>query len=408
MIKNLLLSFSLALQNVRSRLFHTLLSILGIVIGVAALVAILSMIDGMEKYAQEQITKTTTINSLLIQSDPYKVVNDVRLKKDTFAILDYTNFSRLKATLTRPAKTYLFVRQSTEIQLDAQRSRVGVMTHGAISPVSADLTMTYGRSLTPADVAQQHPVALINPKLAKQLVTGQPVEQAIGKSIPWKGHQLRVVGIMEDKDNKMATMVVPITLFPEPDLKAELPMAVIEASHVEDVPVLKTQIENWLKQNLSKHPSDLKVISNEQRVSQAAKGFLLFRVIMGLIVGISVLVGGIGVMNVLLISVTERTSEIGVRKAMGAKRRDILLQFLSESVTISTFGSFLGLVLGILGTLIIIPIVKALTNVPFQAAYTWNTLFIISIVAVLVGIIFGTYPALRASRLDPVEAIRRE
>ena len=127
-----------------------------------------------------------------------------------------------------------------------------------------------------------------------------------------------------------------------------------------------------------------------------------------LIVGISVLVGGIGVMNVLLISVNERTNEIGIRKAVGANKRDILLQFLSESITISAFGSLLGLILGVVGTMIIIPIVKAITEAPFQAAYTVNTLVIISLVALLVGIVFGTYPAIRAARLDPVEAMRRE
>lgn len=154
--------------------------------------------------------------------------------------------------------------------------------------------------------------------------------------------------------------------------------------------------------------ADFIIITNEQRLSQAAKGFLLFRLIMGLIVGISVLVGGIGVMNVLLIAVTERTVEIGVRKALGAKKRNILWQFLSESITISTFGSLLGLALGILSTLAIILLVKALTDIPFQVAYTWTTFFVIVVVAMVIGVVFGTYPAMRAARLDPVEAIRRE
>jgi putative ABC transport system permease protein len=114
------------------------------------------------------------------------------------------------------------------------------------------------------------------------------------------------------------------------------------------------------------------------------------------------------VMNVLLISVTERTAEIGIRKATGANRRDIILLFLTESITISAFGSLLGLVAGVLGTMIIIPIVKMITDIPFQVAYTWNTFIIISIISVLVGVVFGTWPAIRASRLDPVEAIRHE
>jgi putative ABC transport system permease protein len=118
---------------------------------------------------------------------------------------------------------------------------------------------------------------------------------------------------------------------------------------------------------------------------------------MSMIVGISIVVGGVGVMNVLLISVTERTVEIGIRKAMGAKRKDIMLQFLSESVTISAFGSGLGLIFGILSTFAIVPIIKAFVPVPFEASYTWDTLMIIAIISVLIGIVFGTYPAMRAS-----------
>jgi putative ABC transport system permease protein len=120
------------------------------------------------------------------------------------------------------------------------------------------------------------------------------------------------------------------------------------------------------------------------------------------------LVGGIGVMNVLLISVTERTREIGVRKALGAKKRDIMRLFLSESITVSLLGSLMGLGLGILGTSIFIPIIKAITKAPFQAAYTWNTLIVIVVIALLIGVIFGTFPAIKAARLNPVDAIRHE
>lgn len=182
---------------------------------------------------------------------------------------------------------------------------------------------------------------------------------------------------------------------------------VVEADHIEDVNALKRDIESYLmKQFGAKH--DFTVATNSLRVKQAEQGFFLFRVIMGLIVGISVVVGGIGVMNVLLISVTERTTEIGIRKAVGASNRDIVLLFLSESITVSAFGSLLGLIFGVLFTMAVIPIVKAITKIPFQANYTVNTLLIISVIAVVVGIIFGTYPAIRASRLDPVDAIRHE
>jgi putative ABC transport system permease protein len=129
---------------------------------------------------------------------------------------------------------------------------------------------------------------------------------------------------------------------------------------------------------------------------------------MGLIVGISVVVGGIGVMNVLLISVTQRTAEIGIRKAVGANRRDIVLLFLSESITVSAFGSLIGLIVGTLFTMAAVAIVTKVTEVPFYAAYTWDTFLIISLISLVVGVVFGTYPAIRASKLDPVEAIRHE
>jgi putative ABC transport system permease protein len=244
--------------------------------------------------------------------------------------------------------------------------------------------------------------------MARQLVGKQPEKQAVGQQIIYNGTALTVVGIWTDKDISFGQLLMPLTLVSDSALKATPPMGIIDAKNVENVAGLKLEIENWLKANAKNKLDDFTIITNEQRVSQATKGFLLFRIVMGLIVGISVLVGGIGVMNVLLISVTERTVEIGVRKALGAKKRDILWQFLSESITISTFGSLVGLILGILSTLAFIPIVKAITDISFQAAYTWNTCMVIVVIAMVIGVVFGTYPAMRAARLDPVEAIRRE
>jgi putative ABC transport system permease protein len=128
---------------------------------------------------------------------------------------------------------------------------------------------------------------------------------------------------------------------------------------------------------------------------------------MGAIAGISLLVGGIGIMNVLLASVTERTREIGIRKAAGARRRDLLAQFLAESVTISLVGSFLGALLG-LGRRSGQPPMRAKSSARIFAAVSWETLIVAAAAAILVGVVFGIYPALRAARLSPVEAIRHE
>ena len=406
--KKILLSFANALQNIRTRFFHTILSILGIVIGVAALVAMLSLIDGMEQYAQEQITKTTSLKAILIQPNLYKSVNDVGVRKQDYAYLNYNAFLKMRSSLTKPAAGYLYVRQTDEITVKENPRAIGTIITGASLPLHPDIQLLYGTAFTETDLKNRSNVAFINQRLAKQLVGKKPEQTAINQEIVYKGNVLKIIGISADKDAKVGQIMMPITLFSDSLVKENPPMCVIEAKNVEEVPVLKTQIENWLKANMKTKLADFAIITNEQRVSQIAKGFLLFRLIMGMIVGISVLVGGIGVMNVLLISVTERTVEIGIRKALGAKRRDILWQFLSESITISTFGSLLGLALGLLSTMAFVPIVKALTDIPFQMGYTWNTFGIILVIAMLIGVIFGTYPAMRAARLDPVEAIRRE
>jgi len=130
--------------------------------------------------------------------------------------------------------------------------------------------------------------------------------------------------------------------------------------------------------------------------------------VMGAITGISVLVGGIGIMNVLLISVTERTKEIGIRKAAGARKKDIVLQFLSESVTISIVGCTLGWVAGVLGVFGIVELINRFTDFTFQAALSFGTVMVILIIAILVGMVFGTYPAWKAANLTPVDAIRHE
>jgi len=190
-------------------------------------------------------------------------------------------------------------------------------------------------------------------------------------------------------------------------------MVIVQANDIEKLKGLQAQIKDYFKETHPQLSDDVKVEVDEFRMEQLEQGFLLFRLIMGLIVGISVVVGGVGIMNVMLISLKERTPEIGVRKAIGAKRRDILSQFLAESVFISLLGSSLGIILGIAFTAAAIPIVNYYIEQRgggvggLRAAYTLNTLLIVGVIAILIGILFGTYPAIRASKLKPVDAIRR-
>lgn len=404
-MKKILTSFSHAFHNIRSHFFHTLLSVLGIVIGVAALVSILSLIDGMEEYAKDQITKTTSLNSITIAPNLHRKVNGVRIRKDTFEVVDFEEFNDLKKSLTKPCSVHYMVSfAGTAVVEDSKQ--VGALFYALGSPAKTDIKVAAGSPFSQDDISNQRNIAAINLMFLKAIDSTLTAEEAIGKQLVINNKKLKITSVFDDGGDQ-ARLGFPLTLMTQTELHNDPPTLVVEATVIENVKELEAEVRTWIH-NRFPGSTDFSVFTNSMRVEQATQGFLLFRIVMGLIVGISVVVGGIGIMNVLLISITERTVEIGIRKAVGANRRDLVMQFLAESITVSVFGSVMGLILGVLGTMAVVPIVTAITKIPFYANYTANTLVIVSVLAVLLGIIFGTYPALRASRLDPVEAIRHE
>ena len=405
MLKKIVTSFKMAVGNMHGNLFHTLLSILGMIIGVAALVSILSLIDGMEKFAKDQISETTSLKSIALTPRSTRTVNGISVKKDSFVYVTYSKFKELEKSIKQQAKFYLISIQSAEVSSPEISSPIVSMVYGCSETMRPGLTLLKGRLFTINDFNSNPINAIVNKSFLS--ASGKSDLDWLGKSLQINGREIKIIGIVDEKSER-PEIYLPITTFSHAELKSYPPSISVDVAEVEDVAAVKQSISAWIKEQYPNNTDDLELMTHEFRLEQATKGFMLFRVIMGLIVGISVIVGGIGVMNVMLITVTQRTTEIGVRKALGANRKDIVLQFLAEAVSISTLGSLCGLVLGILGTMGIIPIVKAITKVPFQASFTWNTIGVVAVLAIVVGIIFGTYPAIRASKLDPVEAIRKE
>jgi putative ABC transport system permease protein len=187
-----------------------------------------------------------------------------------------------------------------------------------------------------------------------------------------------------------------------------IPSLTVAADVVEEAGPLRQALEARLAARWPDWKERLQVSANDSRLRQVVQTMQVVRMVMGAITGISLLVGGIGIMNVLLAAVVERTREIGIRKAVGARRRDVLVQFLSESVAISGAGSLLGLVLGLSGAFAVAAVIRARTEAPLYAALTWSSALVSALAAVSVGLAFGCYPALRAARLSPIDAIRHE
>ncbi len=398
-------SILIALQNIRANPLHTFLSTLGIIIGVAAMVGILALGDGLEQTGREQLRNTTSLNILNLSTKQTKVVDNIRVSIEKPPRISYEYARSLSETYADRALTEFVVRGTGEAQY--QDSTMAVYLQGNMEfglEFSLD-SLHAGRYLSQRDVSEGRNVAVITYQIADQWTGGNPSE-LLNKSFTSKGQVFEVIGILGEKEQDLPRIFLPVTSYLK--LTDSFPAISLKVTNAEEIPEIENSLKSWLDENYEEGNEAFNLVSNRSRVEQFSQGILLFKLIMGAITGISVLVGGIGVMNVLLISVTERTKEIGIRKATGAKKKDIVLQFMAESVTISFAGCIAGWAVGIAGIFTFIPIVNSFTDMNFRAALGIETVFVILLIAMLIGIIFGTYPAWRASQLDPIDAIRHE
>ena len=409
MLAKLLFSVSIAIDNVRANPMHTFLSILGVIIGVGALVAILSLGDGLEKYARDQISSTTDLNSIIIRPQTSEVVDGIRMPIEDHPKVKLEHAHALQQKFEGRAFITINKQRSVRAGLAGDTLEVPAVLVGTtdLNLTGLDAELSHGRFLSKEDLDQGAPTIILNELLAAKLC--DDVGSLIGKEVSLLDKNYEVVGIKKMKGaGGISRGFVVFTAFPDREAEPQPLMLEVRSNEVEKVGAYKEETEAWLDENFASGSEGFSVVTNSFRVEQARQGVLLFKIVMGMITGIAVVVGGIGIMNVLLISVSERTKEIGIRKATGAKKRDILFQFLAESITISGLGSFLGLLFGLASVFALFPIVQSLADVPFEPAFTYSTLIVISIIAVLIGVVFGTYPAWKAAKLLPIDAIRRE
>ncbi|MBM7867668.1 FtsX-like permease family protein [Heliobacterium gestii] len=395
---NLLELFKVALQGIRVNKLRSGLTILGLVIGIAAVVTVITVSEAGQSYLKQQIQKFGS-TSFTIYPNWNDETTDIDI--DDITMEDVTALKELIPELSHVSPMNQF---QTIIEGKKAKKRASVYgVNESYFSIQRNLKLVQGRSLNASDASGTRAVAVVSKELAKELFGHTDV---VGLPVKLEASTVTIIGVyQQDKfaldQSRDLTAYVPIT-FAQFAFDRSRIFSIEAATRDEgDVTAATEKAKSLL--NRRHHTKDhYRVNSIQETMGDMNKVTGVIAGILSGVAAISLLVGGIGVMNIMLVSVTERTREIGLRKALGAERRHILIQFLMEGVVLCLFGGSLGALVGIGGS-------WALAHfVGVDAPFSWTGLLVAFTVSSLIGIFFSLYPANRAAKLDPIEALRYE
>ena len=413
---------SLWLHKLRS-----LLTVLGIVFGVCSVIAMLAIGEGASFEAQEQIKNLGSQNIILRSVKPPEEQKVSDKGSQSYVLqygLTYTDIKRIKSTI--PGVTVVVPGRIMREYVWNISRRMDCEIMGTVPwyPQMRNHHVARGRFFTDQEMDDRANVCVLGAGMVQALF---PLDSPLGKDVRVGGDYYEVIGVMEPSGKGTKTdetqenvkaaadrMFIPLetakTRYGEilrkvrsgsfEQERVQLHEVTVKVATPEQVPAVADAIKEVMERNHKKKDYDmlvpLELLKRAERTKQ------IFNIVLGSIAAISLLVGGIGIMNIMLASVTERTREIGIRRALGAKRRDIITQFLVETVMLSGAGGAMGVLLGVTIPWFVSHFAGMKTIVTL-----WSPVVAFTISA-LVGVVFGIYPALRAARMDPVEALRHE
>jgi putative ABC transport system permease protein len=399
-----------AFESLSGNKLRSGLTILGIVIGVAAVIAMVSVGRGAENTITGSIQGIGTNLIFVMRGGSEEVRNPKPLTLgDADAIAD--PFQAPSVSSVAPL-----------LQGQGQVSFAGESTITTLQGVTPDYgpvrntDVTEGEFINEAHILGQASVVLLGTEVADRLFSR--TAGLVGETVRIEGQPFRVIGVLEERGgsafaNQDDVVLVPLTTAQTRLLhrstRDRVDMLMVQALSAQDVPQASQEVAQILR---SRHHAaigadDFTILTQQDFLDTARTITSVLTIFLGGVAAISLLVGGIGIMNIMLVSVTERTREIGLRKALGARRFDILVQFLAESSVLSLIGGLIGIFLGWLIS-VAVGSIAAANDAPINPAIGLDTVLLATLFSTAVGLFFGLYPANRAASLEPVEALRYE
>ena len=404
-------SFRMAIESIRQNKLRSILTLLGISIGVFSVIGVMTAIRTLESSVNSQLDIFGT-NTFMVQKSPAIQIhgpgnNKIRKRKNIL----YTHYEELKQRAKLPRQVSVvdgtgernIQYKDKRLKKTADLSGVDEWGLRSFKTYLAD-----GRNFMEDDIRFYRNVTILGPDLADILF---PFEDPIGKVIQIKGLDYTVIGITERKGQAFGQsqdyfVMIPISVYIQRFSNRWTSLAInVEAESTELYEKTMDEVIGLMRvirKVPPKEENDFAVISNEELMETFAGFTGGIKLFAGAVSVIALLVAGIGIMNIMLVSVTDRIKEIGVRKAIGATKRDILTQFLMEAIFLSQFGGIVGVILGIAGGNLIALLLKVPAVIPMDWAFYGMA------VCSFIGIGFGIYPAYRAANLDPIESLRFE